>query len=396
MLSRPLTCSMPENAAGPDWDIFCNVIDNFGDIGVCWRLARQLVTEYGVAVRLWVDDLAAFRNICPEIDALRTIQMTQGVEIRLWARDFPEAIPGDVVVEAFACRLPDAFIDAMAARSRTPVWINLDYLSAEAWVEGCHVLPSPHPKLSLTKYFFFPGFGAGTGGLLRERDLETRRRQFVDSPAEQNVFWQGLGMPPPSRDCLNVSLFAYENPAMPDLLSVWARGSTPVCCLAPVTRTRPGIEVFAGRALQAGDIVRDGNLEIRLLPFVPQADYDKLLWSCDVNFVRGEDSFVRAQWAARPMVWQIYPQDDDAHRVKLTAFLDLYCADLSAAAASSVREMFFAWNDPVNSGSLSSERWLKWMKALPELRRHAVVWVNFLKKQDDLCASLMRFCRSKL
>jgi hypothetical protein len=22
------------------WDIFCRVIDNFGDIGVCWRLAH--------------------------------------------------------------------------------------------------------------------------------------------------------------------------------------------------------------------------------------------------------------------------------------------------------------------------------------------------------------------
>ena len=25
------------------WDIFCSVVDNFGDIGVTWRLARQLV-----------------------------------------------------------------------------------------------------------------------------------------------------------------------------------------------------------------------------------------------------------------------------------------------------------------------------------------------------------------
>ncbi|MBY0444112.1 MAG: elongation factor P maturation arginine rhamnosyltransferase EarP, partial [Burkholderiales bacterium] len=37
------------------WDIFCRVIDNYGDIGVCWRLARQLSFEHGFAVRLMVD-----------------------------------------------------------------------------------------------------------------------------------------------------------------------------------------------------------------------------------------------------------------------------------------------------------------------------------------------------
>ena len=43
------------------WDIFCSVVDNFGDIGVCWRLARRLSAGLGQQVRLWVDDLAADR-----------------------------------------------------------------------------------------------------------------------------------------------------------------------------------------------------------------------------------------------------------------------------------------------------------------------------------------------
>ncbi|MEO7887531.1 MAG: elongation factor P maturation arginine rhamnosyltransferase EarP, partial [Polaromonas sp.] len=40
------------------WDIFCKVIDNFGDIGVCWRLAADLASR-GHKVRLWVDDASA-------------------------------------------------------------------------------------------------------------------------------------------------------------------------------------------------------------------------------------------------------------------------------------------------------------------------------------------------
>ena len=388
MLSRPIATSMQSPARQTHWDIFCNVIDNFGDIGVCWRLARQLAAEHGLAVRLWVDELAAFPWICPEIDTHSVRQNACGVEVRHWAGDFPDVIPGAVVIEAFACHQPERFVEAMAVRNPTPVWINLDYLSAEAWVSGCHALPSPHPRLPLIKYFFFPGFNETTGGLLRENDLEIRCSSF--HAAE---FWRELGLLPPADGALIVSLFAYENPAIADLLEIWANGKVPVCCLAPVTRTLGAIETFIGRPLQAGDVASQGKLEIRMLPFVAQPDYDLLLWCCDVNFVRGEDSFVRAQWAAKPMVWHIYPQDDDAHRVKLNAFLDLYCADLPQAPAAAVRNIFSGWN---GGPRISTDIWTQWMDNLPELRKYAVEWAKKLKKQEDLCSSLVRFCRSKL
>ena len=379
---------MPSPACQPTWDIFCTVIDNYGDIGVCWRLARQLAAEHGVALRLWVDELAAFQRICPDIDPHAARQIVCRVEVRRWDADFPEVDPGMVVIESFACQLPERFVAAMAACKPAPVWINLDYLSAEAWVSGCHALPSPHPRLPLTKYFFFPGFDATTGGLLRESDLEQRRAAFRAAD-----FWPELGLPPPAAGALIVSLFTYENPALADLLEIWATGKAPVCCLAPVTRTLGAIEAFAGRPLLAGDVVHRGQLEIRLLPFVTQPDYDRLLWSCDINFVRGEDSFVRAQWANRPMVWHIYPQDDDAHRVKLNAFLDLYCAGLPPAAAEAQRDLFSAWN---GGTALSREIWARWLEYWPDLRKHAVDWGNKLIKQEDLCSSLVRFCRSKL
>ena len=379
-----------------DWDIFCTVIDNYGDIGVCWRLARQLVAEHPCTVRLWVDALAAFRTICPQIDTQRSVQQLQGVEVRWWTGDFPVVRPGDVVVEAFACQLPESFIAAMAEREPRPAWINLDYLSAEAWVSGCHALPSPHPRLPLTKYFFFPGFVGTTGGLLRESRLEADRRAFIASSDEQAAFWARLGQLPPPPEALRVSLFAYENPALADLLTLWAQGAQRVCCLAPVTRTLPALEEFAGRALAAGDVVRHGSLEIRLLSFVTQDDYDRLLWSCDVNFVRGEDSFVRALWAAKPMLWQIYPQDDDAHLIKLAAFLDLYCADLPLLAASATRKMHAAWNSGARDGAMSAELWARWLELLPELRRYAEHWQIIQSKQQDLCTSLFRFGLSKL
>ncbi len=384
---------MPATPAPLRWDIFCNVIDNFGDIGVCWRLARQLVAEHGFSIRLWVDDLMVFRHLCPEIDPGNPQQVVLGVEIRHWAGDLSAENPGDVVIEAFACRLPERFETAMAERYPQPVWINLDYLSAESWVAGCHALPSPHPRLPLTKYFFFPGFNERTGGLLRENDLESRRQAFAAAPASRSQLLDSMGIRPAHSGSLLVSLFSYENPLLADLLDVWSKGGRPVCCLAPSTRRKPVLEDFAGRALQVGDVVEKGPLELHLVPFVPQTAYDPLLWLCDLNLVRGEDSFVRAQWAAKPMLWQIYPQEDSAHLVKLKAFLDLYCDGLSDTETEIVKIFFLAWN---GEGRITQELWERWMGIFPKLQHHACGWQKKLIKQQDLCDSLVQFCRSKL
>lgn len=387
---------MPFPATKSEWDIFCHVVDNFGDIGVCWRLARQLAAEHGVGVRLWVDELESFQRICPAIDPRQSIQRAHGVEVRHWTADFPDLVPGDVVIEAFACHLPERFVAGMVGRHPPPVWINLDYLSAEAWVAGCHALPSPHPRLPLTKYFFFPGFNEETGGLLREANLPALRQAYDASPEQQKNFWRALELSPPAPDVLLVSLFSYANPAITDLLDIWARGRMRVCCLAPVTRSLSAIEAFAGRPLKAGDSVRRGTLEIRMLPFVTQTEYDRLLWSCDINLVRGEDSFVRAQWAAKPMLWHIYPQQDEAHLIKLGAFLDRYCARLPDAASQVLRQLHMAWNGAPAAGAITTDLWAQWIDALPDLRRHAVKWEEIRSKQEDLCSNLVRFCRSKL
>jgi uncharacterized repeat protein (TIGR03837 family) len=387
---------MMQTVRPPVWDIFCNVVDNYGDIGVCWRLARQLAAEHALAVRLWVDDLNAFQRLCPELDPHAACQTAAGVEIRKWPAESDDTTPGAVVIEAFACHLPVPFVERMAACQPPPVWINLDYLSAENWVAGCHTLPSPHPRLALTKYFFFPGFSTATGGLLREHDLEARRIAFANTAEQQAAFWAALQLPAPAPETLVISLFAYENPALASLLTIWAEGPFPIRCLAPQTRTLPELEAFAGRRLQAGDSFRRGQLEVVILPFVAQPDYDRLLWIADLNFVRGEDSFVRAQWAAKPMLWHIYPQDEEAHQVKLDAFLDRYCDKLSEATAGVVREFFHAWNGRPERGLISPELWRRWLALRPELLTHADIWAKSLSKQEDLCTSLVHFCRSKL
>ena len=376
------------------WDIFCKVIDNYGDIGVCWRLARQLASEHGIHVRLWVDELLAFRQLCPAIEPERPVQHWRGVEIHRWAADFPSPTPGDVVVETFACYLPENFVLAMSSRQPRPVWVNLDYLSAEAWVAEYHALPSPHPSLPLVKYFFFPGFDEKTGGLLREAGLDARRQEFLGDAGKQRDFWRKLATPPPRDARLCLSLFCYENPALPALLNAWQHGEQAISCLTFSGKSQSAVEAALRHPLPPGAAFQRGNLELRCLPFLEQDDYDRLLWLCDMNFVRGEDSFLRAQWANRPLLWQIYPQAEDAHLQKLDAFLGRYCAGLSEAQAAAVRQLHTDWN--AGKAGFRPTSWENFLKTLPELRQHAEKWREKRSQQADLCAALVNFCQSQV
>jgi uncharacterized repeat protein (TIGR03837 family) len=377
------------------WDIFCTVVDNFGDIGVSWRLARQLAAEYSLFVRLWVDDLASFRKICPDIVLGRDSQHSQGVEVRWWREPFPMVDPADVVVETFACNPPAGYIAAMAARKPKPAWVNLEFLSAENWVQGCHALPSPHPSLPLVKYFFFPGFVAGTGGLLAERGLAQARDRFQGAAAEQARFWETLGIGVPRVGELQVSLFCYPHDGVAALLRSWAVGGTPVRCFAPEGTIADGLGRFFGaQSLVQGGNLRKAGLEVRIFPFLDQDNYDRLLWACDLNVVRGEDSFVRGQWAARPLLWQIYPQQAGAHWPKLEAFLDLYCQGLRAEMAAAITIFWRAWN---KGDALEVEAaWPGFWEHRIELQAHALRWAARLAGAGDLANNLVQFCRNLL
>jgi uncharacterized repeat protein (TIGR03837 family) len=372
----------------PAWDIFCRVVDNFGDIGVCWRFARQLAHEHDLAVRLWVDDLVTFQRINAEIDPESAAQSSGGVEIRHWIEPFPDASPADVVVETFGCDTPERYQLAMAAMEKKPVWINFEYLSAEPWVNDCHALPSPHPRLPLVKYYFFPGFGPEVGGLLRERDLMRERELFISESKTVAAFWRSLKLSPPAPTETRVSLFCYENPAIADLFTAWTASPAPLLCLVPDGRAIAEVKAFftADESIAPNDYAR-GNLKVRVLPFLEQSQYDRLLWVCDCNIVRGEDSFVRAQWAGKPFVWHIYPQQENAHWVKLNAFIDQYCSDMEPETAADLRAFWRTWN----SGRGAGQAWPAFWRRRAELAAHADRWAERLVGLGDLVSNMVRF-----
>ena len=311
------------------------------------------------------------------------LQSVAGVEIRHWQKPLPPLIPHALVIEAFACRLPEAFLQSMVGQPL--LWLNLEYLSAEAWVAGCHGLSSPHPRLALTQRFFFPGFTPDSGGLLREADLLTRRDAFQANAEAQMRFWHALGVPETTGE-LKVSLFSYETPALDSLLRGWQAGPQPLRLLVPEGRALVAIAASLGVPLKPGQPWQRGALTIQALPFTEQDSYDQLLWACDINIVRGEDSLLRALWAGRPLLWHIYPQDEGAHWPKLQAMLDHYCQNLDIVPRQLTEQLWHGYNRGANTAAAS---WAAWQAELPRLRVHAQQWCLQQAKLPDLAGNLV-------
>ncbi|HYC38418.1 MAG TPA: elongation factor P maturation arginine rhamnosyltransferase EarP [Usitatibacter sp.] len=382
------------------WDVFCRVVDNLGDVGVSWRLARQLAKEHDKRVRLWLDDLTVLAKLRPEADAALDAQQVEGVEVlRLRELPFESRGVADVVVETFGCDPPEAYVEAMAALDRKPRWINLEYLSAEDWVEGSHALPSPNPRLPLVKHFFFPGFTPRTGGLLREAGLLERRDEFQADAGAQAAFWKAVVGRAPPENALKMSLFTYADAPVESLARACLQYPGPVWLVAPQGTAAAALR---DRLTPAHDTIRrndhDGGrrreVEVFTIPFMPQDQYDLLLWACDMNFVRGEDSFVRAQWAARPFAWHIYPTEDNAHWVKLAAFLARYTDGLERASAAAVTGLWETWNQRGAPASVEGGlpgAWAEFIARRPGLQAHAKRWSDGLAARPDLAAQLVDF-----
>ncbi|MDH3459912.1 MAG: elongation factor P maturation arginine rhamnosyltransferase EarP [Burkholderiaceae bacterium] len=343
------------------WDVFCRAIDNFGDVGVAWRLCADLA-ERGQHIRLWVDDPSALVWMAP--------QLHPRIQVTPWTQPAPDLPPGDVVIETFGCNPPERFVQRMAERTPVPTWINLEHLSAEPFVERSHGLPSPAtvaPGSVLSKHFYFPGFTPCSGGLLREPGRLEEQLSF-----DRMSWLRELKIFPAANERI-VSLFCYTQPGLPALLE--SHSTSPTLLL--VTPGAPAQQVSA----LLGPTLRCGALRARLLPYLSQPDYDRLLWACDLNFVRGEDSFVRAQWAGKPFVWQIYPQHDGAHIAKLDAFLSLLLAGADSALAAPLHCLWWGWNGlgPPAASLPAMPMWQQWCER----------WCASLVQQTDLVTQLL-------
>jgi len=355
------------------WDIFCQIVDNYGDAGVCWRLARSLTSLHGQDVRIFCDDLPTLNLLASGVDP----EIKCRIDIQAWEASqsnsrHPVEAP-DVVIEAFGCELPERYLANLLVAPTKPIIINLEYLSAEPWIVDFHQKASPQGH-GIPKYFFFPGFQENAGGIL----IDPAPKE--SSPTEQLVpenlkrSWELL-----RPETKRISVFCY--PGAP--LMKWLEDLANLDENFDIVLTHGQLEQLkfsSSDPTQAPPL--PNSIQLISIPFVSQDEYDWVLSQCDFNIVRGEDSFVRAQLAGKPFIWHIYPQEDRAHEAKLAAFLDLYLEDASqelkhTAIAAMTWAMPSAWYQSIDAWNTHSKAWR----------------ADLLEKQADggLAARLMGF-----
>ena len=335
-------------------DIFCRVIDNFGDAGVLWRLARDF-TNHGHHVRLIIDDVNTLSALAPELQSDHFSQKTsRGIQVLKWESAWDRGDcplePAQIVIEGFACQIPRDYEFKMSLMQNAPVWINLDYMSAEDWIDEFNALPSPHPNLPLTKYFWFPGVTKKSAGLIIEDGYRLRQERF-----DHAAFLKKMGADP---DMVTLFFFAYPYGPIKALAKALAAYPRPLQLLLSATKS--------GELLKAELEALDApHIRLVTLPFVDQETFDEILWASDIAFIRGEDSAARAMLSGVPFVWHIYHQDDDAHMVKLAAMT----SKMREVASDS--DLFDTWERfqaDYNEGTIDA-------KALHQLLDHLEQWL---------------------
>ena len=301
--------------------IFCTVIDNYGDIGVTWRLVQELKRRLGWDIYLWLDQADALRALCPDLPPFPCQHC--GIHLNLWqpehsAANIEYSPPPNIIIETFACTLPD---NALAvAHKHQPIWLNWEYLSAENWAEKMHTAASLLPE-GTRKYFWLMGFTPSSGGLLRESNYINHALPTTDLSALQ-MLRSSLQLP--EKTSPEWFIFGYHSPVWAQWLKMWQASDSPITLLLAghqVCDSLRDVGSIPNIALQqAGDSWQVDCVQLIRIPFVPQTDFDSVLQLADGLIIRGEDSFVRAQYAAKPFFWHIYPQNEAAHLDKLQAF----------------------------------------------------------------------------
>ncbi|MEI6181953.1 MAG: elongation factor P maturation arginine rhamnosyltransferase EarP [Polynucleobacter sp.] len=352
------------------WDIFCQIVDNYGDAGICWRLARSLSSLHGQEVRIFCNDLPTLNLLASGSNEA----LSHKIDLQPWEASYnnarhPVQTP-DVVIEAFACDLPERYLAGLFVAPVKPIIINLEYLSAEPWISEFHAKASPQSH-GISKYFFFPGFQDDVGGLLLDPIPPEGAQVTHLVPKSLQSIW--LKLRPGAK---RISIFCY--PGAP--LRKWLEDLGNLGESIDILLTHGHAELLNLPGEKA--IHLPANIQLLSMPFVSQDEYDWVLSQCDFNIVRGEDSFIRAQLAGQPFIWHIYPQEDSVHEVKLAAFLDLYLENAS-------QELRLA--------AIAAMTWAmpsQWLQSLDAWHSHSIAWrAHILKKQDDggLAARLMRF-----
>jgi uncharacterized repeat protein (TIGR03837 family) len=376
-----------------------------------------LVAEHHCRVRLIIDQPAYVWRLQASAPTTDAPFHLAGVEVLDWQQAARGGDSPQVVIAAFQCRMPALLGERLARPSfaQQPLWINLDYLSAEAWIDGAHGRPS-HKSAGGTEWFYMPGFTTASGGLIRERhvapSLPAAAAAAWAAPAATAAAAPDLAaakgsvalavselptVPALRCEALKISLFCYSGQHLSELIEHW--NSPPTCGAT----TRP-IDLLVTAGCDVADIRQHlhidhgqvscdrGIVRLSFLPWLSQDAYDVLLAECDLNFVRGEDSWIRAIWAGKPFVWRPYPQEDDTDRGKLDAFLQVCAPDFDDECQAALGQLMHAWRENTDV----EEAWPRWLAHYPSIATGFRRFSQRMSAQQDLASRLIEFMERRL
>lgn len=304
-------------------DIFCEIIDNFGDIGVVYRISKELKKIFqNVRIRIVLNRLEEFKAInkkvkdtdYQEIDGL--ICVTEK-----YVKENMESFGvSDVFIEAFGCNVPEEYVKA--AKENSKLWINLEYLSGEKWIEDFHLCESLIDSKTLKKIFFMPGFSEKSGGVIIDSGFLERMKFGKENRDEVlKKYFKDFDL----KDKFIGTVFSYEK-NFENLLETLKNYEKETVLLLMGEKTQKSFSEILKKNLTEdyGNIVKYGKITMIYSDFFSQEEYEEIISASDFNFTRGEDSFVRGIILGKPFMWHIYLQEEKAHMDKIKAFTERF------------------------------------------------------------------------
>ena len=336
-------------------DIFCQVIDNYGDVGVAYRLAREFKRVY---------PNKKLRFVINQIEELNLIRKSENIEVILYKDISKIENSADLIIESFGCEIPKEYMDK--ALKNVKLIINLEYFSAEKWVDDFHLQES-FLGGNLKKYFFIPGLSEKSGGILLDNEFLERKKKVE---ANKEYYLEKFGIK--EKYDLIGSVFSYEK-NFDSLIEELKKLNKKVILLILSEKTQKNFIKYFDNGNNYDKI------KFVKLPFFTYDKYEELLALCDFNLVRGEDSFVRALLLGKPFLWHIYPQDENTHIKKLESFLEKYCSN-----NKELKQTFINYN--INKDDFSY-----FFKNFKEIEKYNKNYANYLIKNCNLMEKLINF-----
>ena len=336
-------------------DIFCQVIDNYGDVGVAYRLAREFKRVY---------PNKKLRFVINQTEELNLIRKSEDIEIILYKDISKIENSADLIIESFGCEIPKEYMDKALKKSK--LIINLEYFSAEKWVDDFHLQES-FLGGNLKKYFFIPGLSEKSGGILLDNEFLERKKKVE---ANKEYYLEKFEIK--EKYDLIGSVFSYEK-NFDSLIEELKKLDKKIILLILSEKTQKNFIKYFDNGNNYDKI------KFVKLPFFTYDKYEELLALCDFNLVRGEDSFVRVLLLGKPFLWHIYPQDENTHIKKLESFLEKYCSN-----NKELKQTFINYN--INKDDFSY-----FFKNFKEIEKYNKNYASYLIKNCNLMEKLINF-----